>query len=122
MSELPEDVGETVAPTTAEDVGTGMSPLARSHGSPRYWREEPLEVDAILDGSWGKWAIEVKTGRFEARELGPLLEFTRRHTEFRPLVLCDAEARATAERSGAQTLPWQEFLLGGPPGATTGKG
>ncbi|HVE87764.1 MAG TPA: AAA family ATPase, partial [Myxococcales bacterium] len=27
-----------------------------------YWREEPLEVDAVIDGSWGSWAIEVKTG------------------------------------------------------------
>lgn len=27
-----------------------------------YWREEPLEVDAVVEGSWGSWAIEVKTG------------------------------------------------------------
>ena len=26
-----------------------------------YWREEPLEVDGIIEGSWGVWAIEVKT-------------------------------------------------------------
>src|SRR5690606_30790311 len=28
-----------------------------------YWREEPHEVDGVLEGSWGSWAIEVKTGR-----------------------------------------------------------
>jgi hypothetical protein len=34
-----------------------------------YWREEPLEVDAVLDGSWGKWAVEVKNRKI--RCLGP---------------------------------------------------
>ena len=85
-----------------------------------YWREEPLEVEGILEGSWGKWAVEVKTGRFATRDLAPLLEFTRRHPEFRPLVLCAADSRPAAERSGVQALAWQEFLLAGPPGAATG--
>ena len=35
-----------------------------------YWREEPLEVDAVLEGSWGSWAIEVKTGPVLTRDLG----------------------------------------------------
>ena len=82
-----------------------------------YWREEPLEVDGILDGSWGKWAIEVKTGRFSMNELAGLLEFTRRHSGFRPLVVCSANGRATAERAGVPAITWQEFLLDGPPGA-----
>ena len=86
-----------------------------------YWREEPLEVDGILEGSWGKWAIEIKTGPFETRDLGPLLEFTRRHPEFRPLVLCDAVGRATAQRAEVRALAWQEFLLTGPPGTATGR-
>ena len=44
----------------------------------RYWREEPLEVDAIVDGSWGSWAIEVKTGGIDPSRLRGLAEFTRR--------------------------------------------
>ena len=36
-----------------------------------YWREEPLEVDGVLDGSWGRWAIEVTIGRVTSRELTP---------------------------------------------------
>jgi len=32
----------------------------------RYWRQEPLEVDAVVDGSWGHWAIEVRTGEIDA--------------------------------------------------------
>jgi hypothetical protein len=31
--------------------------------------EEPLEVDAVMDGSWGSWVIEVKTGSFASGEL-----------------------------------------------------
>jgi predicted AAA+ superfamily ATPase len=30
-----------------------------------YWREEPLEVDGVLEGSWGSWAVEIKTARRE---------------------------------------------------------
>jgi hypothetical protein len=82
-----------------------------------YWREEPFEVDAVLEGSWGKWAIEVKTGGFQMRDLSGLLEFTRRHAGFRPLVLCSASGRATAERADVPAITWQQFLLDGPPGA-----
>jgi predicted AAA+ superfamily ATPase len=35
---------------------------ASNVGQQSYWCEEPLEVDTVLEGSWGKWAIEVKTG------------------------------------------------------------
>jgi len=30
-----------------------------------YWREEPLEIDAVIEGSCGDWAVEVKTGSFD---------------------------------------------------------
>lgn len=80
-----------------------------------YWREEPLEVDAVLAGSWGSWAIEVKTGRIAARDLAGLAELVRRHPELRPLVVCDEEARTVVERTGFEAMPWTEFLLHGPP-------
>lgn len=35
-----------------------------------YWREEAMEVDGIIEGSWGAWAVEVKTGAFSARAAG----------------------------------------------------
>lgn len=76
-----------------------------------YWREEPLEVDAVLTGSWGKWAVEIKTGDFAMRDLGGLLEFCRRHPEFEPLVLCSRQ-RATEKLEGIRTLYWGDFLLG----------
>ena len=81
-----------------------------------YWREEPLEVDGILEGSWGKWAIEVRTGKFQMNDLTGLLEFTRRHPAFKPLVICNAIGRATVERAEIPAITWQEFLLAGPPG------
>jgi len=31
-----------------------------------YWRAEPLEVDMVLSGSWGVWAVDVKTGAVAA--------------------------------------------------------
>jgi hypothetical protein len=30
-----------------------------------YWREEPLELDAVFEGTWGKWAVEIQTGSFD---------------------------------------------------------
>ncbi len=80
-----------------------------------YWREEPHEIDAVLEGSWGNWAIEIKTGKFAASELQGLLEFTRRHAKFKPLVITTPgdESRPLALRIPG--MNWQEFLLSGPP-------
>jgi hypothetical protein len=80
-----------------------------------YWREEPLEVDGVVEGSWGAWALEVKTGKFRASDLAGLLEFVRRNPRFRPLVICAPEGRAEAVRAGVDAVSWQEFLLSGPP-------
>ena len=78
-----------------------------------YWREEPFEVDAVLDGSWGRWAVEVKTGVWTARDLGGLLEFSKRHPSYRPLIVCDEAAMTGAHRAGVDAVRWQDFLLTG---------
>lgn len=78
-----------------------------------YWREEPLEVDGVLVGSWGKWAMEVKTGNFTTRDLGGLLEFCRRYPEFQPLVVC-SRSRAEDTIAGVRLMYWGDFLLGKP--------
>ena len=80
-----------------------------------YWREEPLEVDALIDGDWGRWAIEIKTGPFGAADVRGLLELTRRFPDHRPLVVCGADQLPTAQRLGLDARTWQEFLLDGPP-------
>lgn len=82
-----------------------------------YWREEPLEVDLVTRGSWGKWAIEIKTGGARARDLAGLLELTRRHREYRPLLVHDPERGGgrAAETTGIAAIDWRTFLLDGPP-------
>ena len=80
-----------------------------------YWREEPFEVDAILDGTWGRWAIEVKSGPFEVSDIRDLLEFCRREPRFRPLVVTGEKGAAAAGRAGVPSVTWPEFLLEGPP-------
>ncbi|MBK6850001.1 MAG: hypothetical protein IPG96_21500 [Proteobacteria bacterium] len=79
-----------------------------------YWRE-PLEVDGVLEGSWGSWAIEIKTGSLAAADLKGLSRFGRRYPRFRSLVLCDDEARPVVERAGLEAMAWGDFLLRGPP-------
>ena len=80
----------------------------------RYWREEPLEVDGVLDGGWGRWAIEVKTGEIEAARLRGLSEFTRRHADYAPLVLCEPTQVPAVERLGLKGQAWPDYLLHGP--------
>jgi len=70
----------------------------------------------VLDGTWGPWVIEVKTGRINSVDLAGLHEFTRRHPKYRPLVLCDPLQRLAAERADVTAMDWAEFLRAGPPG------
>jgi predicted AAA+ superfamily ATPase len=83
-----------------------------------YWREEPLEVDGIIEGSWGAWAIEVKTRPFPMEALTGLLEFCRRHPRFRPLVLTGADQGVIRE-AGVLVQSWADFLFRGPPRAAS---
>jgi predicted AAA+ superfamily ATPase len=80
-----------------------------------YWREEPLEIDAVLEGSWGNWAVEVKTGSFDAQALKGLLEFCRRNPKFAPLVIVAPGKEGVARRHGIHAASWEEFLVSGPP-------
>lgn len=80
-----------------------------------YWREEPLEIDGVIEGSWGSWAVEVKAGGFQTVELAPLLEFVRRYPSLRPLVICREPDAGIAVRAGVPAIGWQRFLLEGPP-------
>lgn len=76
----------------------------------RYWREEPLEVDAVLNGSWGAWAMEVKTGEVGLRDLSPLLAFAQRFPTYRPLLVCSSAMRDVGLRAGVHSVSWEEFL------------
>lgn len=80
-----------------------------------YWREEPWEVDGVIDGSWGRWAIEIKAGRFTTADFRGLLEFVRRFPSYRPLVVCDPGLADVAARAGVQATSWRDFLWAGLP-------
>jgi len=80
-----------------------------------YWREEPLEIDAVFEGSWGHWAVEVKTGSFEVHALKGLLEFSRRNPKFTPLVITAPGSESVARRHRLRSVSWEEFLISGPP-------
>lgn len=78
-----------------------------------YWRREPLEVDMVLSGSWGQWAVEVKTGSWTTRQLAGLFEFCRMHPKYRPLVLCDEIRAARPSDAAPPHMAWQDFLWQG---------
>jgi len=80
-----------------------------------YWREEPLEIDAVFQGSWGDWAIEIKSGRYDVHDLKSLLEFCRRHPAFTPLVITAPGREDIARRHGIRAANWEDFLVTGPP-------
>jgi len=80
-----------------------------------YWREEPLEVDGVVEGDWGSWALEIKSSRFDSRDLAGLLEFSRRHPAFRPLVITRPGDEDLARRFGVTAGSGTDFLAAGPP-------
>lgn len=80
-----------------------------------YWREGDLEVDAVVEGSWGNLALEVKTGALVGTDLRGLTEFCSRHPEFRPFLVTGEEGLTAAARLGVPAIHWREFLSGGPP-------
>ena len=87
-----------------------------------YWREEPLEIDAVLEGSWGNWAVEVKTGNFEVHALKGLLEFCRRNPKFTPLVITAPGSESSPRRHGIRGVSWEKFLIAGPAGQLSSNG
>jgi len=114
----PQGIGDGAADPARFGAWVENACLAHAWNSGQsvsYWREEPLEVDGILEGTWGRWAVEVKTGKFQTTELTGLLEFTRRHPAFKPLVVCGASELRAAERAEIPAVTWQQFLLAGPP-------
>jgi predicted AAA+ superfamily ATPase len=82
-----------------------------------YWREEPFEVDGVIEGSWGRWAVEIKTGQVAPADLRGLLEFTRTAFTYQPLLVCEGAGRIAGERAGIRTIEWRDFLLSGPAAA-----
>jgi hypothetical protein len=79
-----------------------------------YWREEPFDVDAVIEGEWGKWAVEVMPDVHSEVDYRGLHEFVARYPAFHPLVVTSEENLLVAERAGLAATTWQRFLLSGP--------
>jgi predicted AAA+ superfamily ATPase len=112
------DPGTSAGPMSGELFGTWVENacLAQAWNSGQqvwYWREEPLEVDGVIEGSWGSWAVEVKTGPCQTRDLRGLLEFVAGHPKFKPVLICDNEGLDTAERVGIRGITWRDYLIKG---------
>ena len=74
-----------------------------------------LGIDAVLQGSWGDRAIEMKTGGFNLYDFKGLLEFSGRNTKFRPLAITAPGDESIARRRGLLAISWKQFLVYGPP-------
>jgi len=70
-----------------------------------------------MEGSWGSWAVEVKTASFGSKDLAGLLEFSKRHPSFTPLVVTRSGDEGLARRLGLKATNWVDFLGHGPQGA-----
>ncbi|MGH9384557.1 MAG: ATP-binding protein [Vicinamibacterales bacterium] len=80
-----------------------------------YWREEPFDVDAVLEGAWGQWAIEVMPNVHSSVDYRGLHEFVERYSDYKPLVVTSDAHLTVATRAGLAATTWQRFLLDGPP-------
>jgi hypothetical protein len=99
----PRQVGKT----------TLLLELSEQHGNAAIYAAAD-GPEAALPGFWERlWVRAAETASREG-----IGEFVRRHAKFRPLVVCDDEARPVAERAGLEAMPWTDFLLDGPPGST----
>lgn len=78
-----------------------------------YWREEPREVDLVVTGSWGNWAIEIKTGQLAVQDVAGVLEFCRRYPDFQPALVCAPGHEPIGTATGVTTVSWPAFLLNG---------
>jgi len=81
------------------------------HDSLSFWRTASgVEVDAVVHGDDGFWAIEVKNHeRIGSRDLRPLRSFEQDHPTCRPLLLYRGTERLV--RSGILCMPCEQFLL-----------
>jgi hypothetical protein len=67
------------------------------------WREEPLEVDGVVQGRSGAWAVGIKTSAFDRRDLTGLLG--------------SRGDEVMARRLGLDAISWVDFRAAGFPAA-----
>ena len=75
-----------------------------------FWREEPWEVDGVVESGGEHYLLEVKTGRYSAEDLRGLGHTAQKFPECRPIVLCDPGCERVAEAAGFEASSWVDFL------------
>jgi len=78
-----------------------------------YWREEPYEVDMVIEGSWGSWAVEVKSGLFTNHDLTGLFTFCKKYPNFKPLVICQNPEKDMPSNDAVKSISLETYLLEG---------
>lgn len=62
---------------------------------------------------WGRWIVEVKTGRYSMADLKGLAVASTKFPDFSPVVLCDPGEEGPAEAAGFHAVSWHDYLLRG---------
>jgi len=112
-------VAYPAGPNTPERWGAWVENACLAHAwnlgyRVTYWRQEPWEVDAVLENSGQTWAVEITVGEVRARALEGLVEFTRRYPDIQPLVVTSEDQLSSARRLGLKAQSWRCFLGSGP--------
>lgn len=106
----PEEIdGAALEGLVAQHLRAWCAYSAGSH-SLHFWRTRGgVEVDFVVYGEQGLWAIEVQNGaRVRPADLGPLRSFVEDYPEARPVLLY--RGSDPLERDGVRCLPVERFL------------
>ncbi|MEW6281722.1 MAG: AAA family ATPase [Candidatus Eremiobacterota bacterium] len=111
----PEIAGAALEGLVAQHL-RAWSDLSGGNASLSYWRTRAgNEVDFVVYGPDGFWALEVKSGAtLHPRDLSGLKGFTQDYPEARPILLYGG--KQTLEVEGILCLPVEDFLLALRPG------
>lgn len=79
-----------------------------------WWREQALQVDALMEGDWGRWIVRVQPGPVEPGEVDGLLACCEHYPEYEPVLVGDEAARAAARRAEIEWVDWRAWLTATP--------
>lgn len=81
-----------------------------------YADEKTYQIDGILQGGWGNYALEVATGGVQPNQIRHLEAFRKKHPGFVALLITCADTDVSlADNANILTTTWSEFLVNGPP-------
>ncbi len=75
-----------------------------------WWREGGHEVDALLDGDWGRWIVRVRPGPVESADIDGLIACCERHPEYEPVLVGEEAGRAVADDADIEWTDWRDWV------------